>query len=96
MSLRHLLETTQGELVFWIAVLASLTAAALLLVAATAYLVVRIRAKTLQQEPLSSELMSKFRELHSKGELTDAEYRTIKTTLAEQLRKEIKDTGDTV
>jgi uncharacterized membrane protein len=96
MSLRHLLEAAQGELVFWIAVLALLTAAAVLLVAATAFLVLRIRAKTLQQEPMASELMSKFRELHSKGELTDAEYRTIKTTLVEQLRKQIKDTGETV
>ena len=38
--------------------------------------------------------MSKFRDLHSRGGLTDAEYRTIKTTLAVQLKQQLKDNGD--
>ena len=48
-----------------------------------------------QQEPTASELMSKFRELHSRGELSDAEFRTIKTTLAARLQEELKDNGET-
>ncbi len=36
------------------------------------------------QDP--SELLSKFRELHSRGTLSDAEYRTIRTKLASQIK----------
>ena len=78
---------TVGELFLWFAVLGLLTTVAV-------SLVLRIRAKTLQQEQALSELMSKFRDLHSQGGLTDAEYRTIKTTLAVKLRDELKDNGD--
>jgi uncharacterized membrane protein len=84
----HIPEVSWGELVFWIALLALLTSAAV-------FLVMRIRANTVQQEPAESEMMSKFRELHSKGELTDAEYRTIKTTLVAKLQEQIKDNGNT-
>jgi uncharacterized membrane protein len=39
-----------------------------------------------------SELLTKFRELHGRGSLSDDEYRTIKTTLARQLDAELKET----
>ena len=51
------------SLILWLAVLAALIAVA-------AYLVLKIRGKTLQSEPPASELLSKFRDLHSQGELT--------------------------
>ena len=38
-----------------------------------------------------SELLTKFRELHGRGSLSDDEYRTIKTTLARQLDAELKE-----
>ena len=60
-----------------------------------AYFIGKIRAKTLQHEPTTLELMSKFRELHGQGELTDAEFRTIKTILSAELQKQVKDNGDT-
>jgi len=53
----------------------------------------KIRAKSAQQELTASQLMSKFRDLHSKGELSDAEFRTIRTTLAARMQEEIKDNG---
>lgn len=37
------------------------------------------------------ELLTKFRELHSRGTLSDAEYRTIKTKLASQIAGGLKD-----
>jgi uncharacterized membrane protein len=70
-------------LILWLAVLASLIAVA-------GYILSKIRANTVQREPLSSELLSKFSELHSRGEVTDEEFRTIKTTLAAQLHEEVK------
>jgi len=38
----------------------------------------------------SSSLMSKFRELHDEGGLSDEEFRTIKTKLASDLKAELK------
>jgi hypothetical protein len=75
-------------LVLWLAVLAGLVSVAV-------YVILKIRAKTLQNEPHTSELLSKFRDLHSQGELSDEEFRTIKTTLAAELQKEISDTAKT-
>ena len=75
-------------LIVWLAVLAAMIAVA-------AYLILKIRAKTLQHEPETSELLSKFRDLHSQGELTDEEFRTIKTTLSAELQKELNDNGKT-
>ena len=64
-------------------------------VAVAVYVIGKIRSESVQQEPGPSELMSKFRELHAKGELTDAEFRTIKTTLAARFQEELKDNGET-
>lgn len=76
-------------LVLWMAVLGALVAVA-------AYVIGKVRAKAIQKEPPASELLSKFRELHSRGELSDAEFRTIKTTLASQLQQQLKDNGETL
>ena len=75
-------------LVFWGAVLA-----ALVLVAK--YVIGKIRSESVQNEPASSALMTKVRDLHSQGGLSDEEYRTIKTTLAARLQEELKDNGET-
>ena len=86
--LERFLDAGAEELVIWIAVLAILGAMAF-------YVVGRVRSKAVQQEPRSSELISKFRELHSRGGLSDAEFRTIKTALAEELQEELKDKEET-
>jgi uncharacterized membrane protein len=65
-----------------------------IMIAIAAYVISKIRAETLQREPRASELLSKFREMHSRGVLTDAEFRTIKTALAEQLQKELNDNSE--
>jgi uncharacterized protein HemX len=66
-----------------------------ILIAVGVYVVGKIRAEVVQQEPTANELLSKFRDLHSKGELSDAEFRTIKTTLAARFQDELKDDGET-
>ena len=71
------------------------TAALVIATILAAFFIGKIRAKTLQHEPPFNELMSKFRELHGQGELSDAEFRTIKTILAAELQKQAKDNGDT-
>ena len=86
--MQRLLEAGADELVIWIAVLAALLAVAI-------YVIRKVRGAPVQHEPKASELMSKFRESHTRGELSDEEFRTIKTTLGRQLREELKDDGET-
>jgi hypothetical protein len=42
-------------------------------------------------QPTANQLLTKFRELHGKGGLSDDEYRTIKTKLARQLDSELNE-----
>jgi uncharacterized membrane protein len=78
-----------GSLLFWLASFAALVWLAI-------YAIKKIRTEPAQQELTANELISKFRELHSKGELSDAEFRTIKTTLAARLRQEVKGKDESV
>ena len=64
------------------------------LVAAGVYIVGRFRGGSEKDQPTASELMTNFRELHSQGDLSEQEYRNIKTLLAERLQNELRDTGD--
>lgn len=84
----HFFDDPVAELIVWGAIGA-------LGIAVGAYVIGKIRAEPAQKEPDASEWMSKFRELHSKGVLSDAEFRTIKTKLAARLQEELKDNGET-
>ena len=84
----ELLSDPLANVVFWTAVGAAA-------IAVVIYIIGKIRSETAQHEPTASELMSKFREIHAKGGLSDEEFRTIKTRLAGQLENELKDNGGT-
>jgi len=86
--MERLWHASAEHLVIWLALLA-------MLVAVVVYVIGKVRGEPAQQEPTASDLISKFREMHSKGELSDAEFRTIKTTLADELQKELKRNGET-
>ncbi len=77
-------EDSTVQLVIWLSALAALVAVAV-------YVIMRIRTEPVQSEPVASEMLSKFRELRGQGDLSEEEFRTIKTTLAEQLQDELKD-----
>ena len=53
------------------------------------------RGGALEAQPKASDLLTKFRELHGRGSLSDDEYRTIKTKLARQVEAELKDNNQT-
>jgi uncharacterized membrane protein len=76
------LETSQAQLVLW------LLCGAVLVVAAV-YVVKRFRDRSAGDQPGASEHLSKFREIHSQGGLSDEEFRTIKAQLAAQLTREV-------
>jgi len=86
--MRGLFNSPAAGLVLWSAVLA-------ILVAVVIYVLGKIRSASAQHEPDAHEMLAKFREQYAKGELTDAEFRTIKTTLAPRLKEEIKGKGET-
>ncbi|MDZ4657619.1 MAG: hypothetical protein SH868_08575 [Bythopirellula sp.] len=77
--------------------LQSLTQAALLfaavfvLTAIGIAIVRRFRGGRADDMAESSEMMTKFRELHDEGGLSDEEFRTIKSKLARNLRAELKE-----
>ncbi|MBN1912712.1 MAG: hypothetical protein JW818_23520 [Pirellulales bacterium] len=76
------------ELAFWLAVVFVLSIVA-------GRVITKIRAEPLQKEPGPAELLAKFSESHMRGELSDGEYREIKTTLAQRLQDELKGDGET-
>jgi uncharacterized membrane protein len=71
---------------------AALWFAAIFVLLALAITVMRKwRGGSADDRPSASELLTKFRELHARGGLSDTEYRTIKTKLATQIEMELKD-----
>lgn len=77
-------------------------APALLLATAIAALVIvvvtlarRLRGDAGDDRPRSDQMLTKFRELHARGGLSDEEFRTIKTTLARQFQDELRDDEET-
>lgn len=68
---------------------------ALLALLAAVSLKVREARQEDGEEPRASDLLTDFREMHSKGVLDDAEYRTIKAKLTEQIQQELKDSDET-
>jgi len=53
------------------------------------------RGGSADDQPSSSDLLTKFRELHLRGSLSEDEYRTIKTKLATQLEAKLSDSDKT-
>lgn len=51
----------------------------------------RFRDRTADDSADSTDMLSKFRELHDQGGLSDEEFRTIKTKLAGDVKPEIND-----
>ena len=73
-----------AQAALWFAVIFALSALAMIALR-------RWRGSAYDVQPGPSELLTKFRELHGRGTLSDDEYRTIKTTLARQLNTELKE-----
>lgn len=83
----RLFQLTPKELIIW-------TAACAGLVAVGWYLLGLIRSQAAKSEPSASELLSSYRDLHDQGEISESEYREIKTVLASRLRAELDNAED--
>jgi uncharacterized membrane protein len=64
-----------------------------IVVAIGIYVVGRVRNSFREDGVTTNDLLTNFRELHSRGELSEAEYRTIKAMLSARLQEELKDSG---
>jgi uncharacterized membrane protein len=83
----ELLQRTEARLVI-------LAAAVAVLVAVGIYVVAKVRRSFTESGPDAHELITNFRELHSQGELSDEEYRTIKAMLAARVQQQLKGRSD--
>jgi uncharacterized membrane protein len=72
----------------------ALVAVTAIAIAGGVYVIGRVRAGINRKEPPASEWWTNFKELHAKGELSDEEYRTIKSMLADRLQRELNSTDE--
>jgi uncharacterized membrane protein len=75
----------------WLTRSALLLAATLVATAIGFAIARKLRDRVDHDKHQSSELMTKFRDLHARGGLSDEEYRSIKTKLAAELQIELSD-----
>jgi uncharacterized membrane protein len=83
----EVLSTNTGSLIVGLAVAA-------ILIAIGYYVISKVRNDANDNTPPSSSLLTNFHELYDQGELSDEEYREIKSVLAQRLQREIKDTSE--
>ena len=77
-----------SQAALWFAVIFALSALALVALR-------RWRDGAYDTQQDANQLLTKFRELHGQGGLSDDEYRTIKTKLARQLDAKLNDNDQT-
>ena len=77
-----------SQAALWFAVIFALSALAVIALR-------RWRGSASEAQLKPSELLTKFRELHGRGTLSDDEYRTIKTKLAREIETELRENDET-
>jgi uncharacterized membrane protein len=78
------LQSSGAQAIVWFALLA-------LLIVIGVYLVNKVRGDATDDRQVTSELMTDFEELHDQGELSDTEYRTIKSNLSARLQQQLRE-----
>ena len=82
--MREFLTTSIASAVLWVAVL-------LVMLAVGYYVVRRFRDRSDDDRQTASDLLTNFREMHQEGDISEMEFRTIKTVLGRKLQEELKD-----
>jgi uncharacterized membrane protein len=81
--MREFLTTPTAKAVFWLAVL-------MVMLVVSYYLVRRFRDRIDEDRQTTSDLLTNFREMHQEGDISETEFRTIKTVLGERLQEELE------
>lgn len=79
--------TTEAQAIVLVTILLIISAVGL-------YVVARYRDQN-KDEETASNMLEKFGEMHDRGDLSRAEYRTIKAMLADQLQDELSGNDET-
>lgn len=87
-SFLETLRSPAGQAVIWGTVLVCM-----LMVGA--YLVKKFRDRSGGDRLTANQLLTNFREMERGGDITDSEFRTIKTVLGERLQAETRDSSET-
>ncbi|MFW6171063.1 MAG: hypothetical protein ACODAD_11275 [Planctomycetota bacterium] len=82
--MQEFLTTPTARLILWVTVL-------LVMMAIGYYAVRRFRDRIDDDQQTASELLTNFREIHHEGDISEVEFRTIKTVLGQQLQEETKE-----
>ena len=82
--MQEYLSTTTAKAVLWISVL-------MVIMAVGCYLVRRFRDRSDDDRQTASDLLTNFREMRHEGDISETEFRTIKTVLGQKLHEELKD-----
>ena len=85
--MQEFLSTPLAKAVISVAVL-------LVILAVGYYLMRRFRDRIDDDRLTTSDWLTNFREMHHEGDITEAEFRTIKTVLGQKLQEELRDTGN--
>lgn len=75
------------DILIWVTVL-------LIVIVGGSFAIRKIRIKSLQHELNAEELLTKFRDCYTKGELNDEEFRKIKSMLMGEIEAEVKVKGN--
>ena len=84
---QEFLESTQAQVVIAVAIL-------LVLLVVAYYLVKRFRDQSDDDQPGANEMLTNFREMREQGDISEFEFRRLKTVLGDQLKEELTDTGE--
>ena len=66
----------------------------LVMLAVGSYIVKSFRDRIGEDRQGTSDWLTNFREMHQEGDITEAEFRTIKTVLGSKLQEELRETED--
>ena len=81
------LQSTPAQLVIGLTALAVLTVTG-------AFIVQKFRDRNDNDRLDANQLLTNFRDLHDEGDISETEFRNIRTVLGDQLSQELSDEGD--
>jgi uncharacterized membrane protein len=82
--MKQLTPETIAQLALWLAVLGGLITIAVVVLG-------KLRGNAQQSEDTANEMLSNLQDLRQEGDISDAEYRTIKAVLGAKLQQRLKD-----
>jgi len=82
------IRTPIAQAVLWTTIL-------VILVSVGVFVVAKFRDRAVGSAPLTPDLLSTFREMQQQGDLSETEFRTIKTKLGATLHDPVTDSGNT-